>query len=76
MRLKTIILLIAISSSISCSSVPTIPRLKLPPPITYPAITAGEVSCLADNVFNKIKKRDKLKSARIETLRDIIKSTH
>lgn len=76
MRLKTIILLIAISSSISCSSTGSNPYLKLPPPITYPAVTAGEVSCLTDNVFNKIKKRDKLKSARIETLRNIIKSTH
>jgi len=76
MRLKTIILLIAISSLISCSSATTIPRLKLPPPIAYPMITAGEVSCLTDNVFNKIKKRDKLKSARIETLRNTIKSTH
>ena len=76
MRLKTITLLIAISFLISCSPIPTIPHLKLPPPITYPMISAGEVSCLTDNVFNKIKKRDKLKSARIETLRNIIKSTH
>ena len=76
MKLKMIILLTAISSSISCGSIPSAAKLTLPPEITYPMITAGEVSCLTDNVFNKVKKRDKLKSARIETLRNIIKSTH
>ena len=75
MKLKMIILLTAISFSISCSVIPQSAKLKLPPPITYPVIMAGEVSCLTDNAFNKIKKRDKLKSARIETLRNIILST-
>jgi len=76
MKLRMIKLLIASLFLISCSSVPTIPHLKLPPPITYPVVMAGEVSCLTNEAFNKIKKRDKLKSARIETLRNIIKSTH
>jgi hypothetical protein len=76
MKLRTIILLTAISSLISCSSIPTQARLKLPPEITYPVITSQEVQCLTDNTFNKIKKRDKLKSARIETLTEIIKATH
>jgi len=77
MRLKTILLLIATSFWINaCSPIPTQARLKLPPEITYPVITAQEVQCLTDEAFNKIKKRDKLKSARINTLRQIIKSTH
>jgi len=77
MRLKTIILLIVTSFWISaCGSIPTQAKLPLPPELTYPVITAQEVSCLTDNVFNKIKKRDKLKSARIETLKAIILSTH
>ena len=76
MKLRTIILLTAAIFLISCGSIPTNAVLKLPPEISYPIIAADEVSCLADNVFNKIKKRDKLKSARIKTLRNIILSTH
>ena len=73
---KTILLLIASLFLISCSSIPTTAKLKLPPEIAYPVITPDEVSCLTDSAFNKIKKRDKLKSARIETLKGIIKATH
>lgn len=76
MKLRMINLLIVSLFLISCSHIPTNAVLKLPPPITYPVITPDEVSCLTDEVFNKIKKRDKLKSARIETLTNIIKATH
>jgi len=77
MRLKTITLLIVTSFWISaCGSIPTQAKLPLPPEITYPVITAQEARCLTDNTFNKIKKRDKLKSARINTLTEIIKTTH
>lgn len=77
MRLKKIILLIVVSFWISaCSSIPSQAKLPLPPELIYPVITPDEVSCLTDNAFNKIKKRDKLKSARIETLTEIIRSTH
>jgi hypothetical protein len=76
MKLKTTILLIAALFSISCSTTPVVVALELPPKITYPSISAGDVTCLPDSVFNKIKKRDKLKSARIETLINIIKTTH
>ncbi len=76
MKLKTTTLLIASLFSINCSHIPTNAVLPLPPKISYPVITPGEASCLPDNVFNKIKKRDKLKSARIETLTNIIKTTH
>lgn len=76
MRLRMITLLIASLFLISCSHIPTTAKLPLPPKIDYPVITPNEVSCLPDNVFNKIKIRDRLKSARIETLTDIIKTTH
>ena len=76
-RLKMISLLIVATFWINaCSHIPTNAVLKLPPEIVYPVITPDEVSCLTDNVFNKIKKRDKLKSARINTLTEIIKSTN
>lgn len=76
MKLKTIILLIAPLFLISCGNIPTKAKLELPPEITYPKVSASEVSCLSDDVFNRIKMRDKLKSARIDTLKNIIKSTH
>jgi len=76
MRLKMITLLIVTSFWINaCSSIPTQAKLPLPPELVYPVITAQEVQCLTDNAFNKIKKRDKLKSARIHTLTEIINTT-
>ena len=75
-RLKMILLLIASLFLINCSHIPTNAALQLPPQITYPIIAPEEVSCLSDDVFQKIKIRDKLKSARIETLTNIIKATH
>ena len=75
-KYKMIILLIATSFLISCSHIPTNAVLKLPPELIVPSISAQEASCLPDNVFNKLKKRDKLKSARIETLKSIIRATH
>jgi len=75
-KYKLIALLIATTFLISCSTIPTNAVLKLPPKISYPVISSGEVSCLTNSAFNKIKKRDKLKSARIETLKNIIRSTH
>ena len=76
-KYKLIALLIVTTLWISgCDSIPSHAVLKLPPELIVPSISAQEVSCLPDNVFNKLKKRDKLKSARIETLISIIKSTH
>jgi len=72
----TILLIVSSFLTISCGHIPSNAILKLPPKLIIPTISASEVSCLTDNVFNKIKKRDKLKSARIQTLRNIIKSTH
>jgi len=76
MKYKTTILLIASLFLTSCGHIPTNAVLKLPPELIYPSVNPTEVSCLSGNTFNKIKKRDKLKSARIETLKNIIKATH
>ena len=76
MKFKMTILLIASLFLINCGHIPTNAVLKLPPNLIFPVITANEVSCLTDDAFNKIKKRDKLKSARIETLKNIIQATH
>lgn len=75
-KYKMIMLLIAASFLISCESIPTNPTLKLPPELIVPTISAQEVECLSDETFLKIMKRDKLKSARIETLKTVIRTTH
>ena len=69
--------MIGLSFSItSCDSIPANPTLKLPPELIVPTISAQEVECLSDKAFLKIMKRDKLKSARIETLKAVIRTTH
>jgi hypothetical protein len=75
---KTILLLTAITL-ISCGGIPAKAKLPLPPELVIPAslkVDASELSGLSDKTLNKLVKRDKLKSARIETLKNIIKSTH
>lgn len=76
MKAKLLALLMTVSFLISCSTVTTQAKLNLPPDIQYPKITLEEVECLPKSIKEKIKKRDQLKSQRIETLKNIIKSTH
>lgn len=76
MKAKLLALLMMASFSISCTSVPANVTLQIPPDIQYPKITLEEVECLPKSIKEKIKKRDRLKSQRIETLKNIIKSTH
>ena len=75
-KYKTIILLIASLFLINCSHIPTNAVLPLPPELIVPTISVQEVECLSDKTFLKIMKRDKLKSARIETLKAVIRTTH
>ena len=65
-----------VSFSISCGGISTKPNLKLPPVLIVPTVSLKDVKCLTKEVKVRIKKRDKLKSARITTLENIIKSTH
>jgi hypothetical protein len=75
-KTKLLALLMMVSFLISCSSIPSNAKLPLPPEIIYPSISLGDVSCLPKKTKEKIKKRDGMKSARIETLTNIIKKTH
>ena len=61
---------------VSCGTVYEQAKLPLPPELIVPTISKSEVMCLTDEVRDRIKKRDKLKSARILTLIGIIKTTH
>ena len=68
--------------SSSCATTPVVipVRLECPPPITLPEMNQRQVSELqyniaADTYYNLVK-REKLLKARIDTLCDIIESTH
>lgn len=76
MKVKLLVLLMMVIFLTSCSSVPAKAKLPLPPALVVPKITLDEVSCLPESVKIKIKKRDQLKSKRIITLENTIKTTH
>ena len=69
------ILLSAIILLTSCAHVTTA-KLPLPPEQTYPKIMPVELGCLSDETYIKLVKRDKMKTERIQTLREIIMSTY
>lgn len=74
--MKRLILISAIILLVSsCSTIEPV-KLPLPPPLVVPTIQPEDLSCLSDEAYDALVKRDKLKSARIQTLIDIIKSTH
>lgn len=64
----------AIISLSSCSTVTV--KLPLPPPLDVPTIQAEELACLADDTYHQLVDRDILKTERIKTLEEIIRSTH
>lgn len=84
---KTILLTLTIFLS-GCHTITVVPDpLPLPEKLVIPdslRIQEAEWACLAGNkearsacsAYSKLVKRSKLKSARIETLRGIIRSTH
>ena len=77
--LKITPLLIAITLISGCSCVNSKAKLNLPPELVIPQslkIQAEEIKGLTDKTVDKLIKRDKLKDARIDTLQNIIKSTH
>ena len=85
MKIKLLILISSLTILASCSHIPTQAKLKLPPELVIPEklrIAEHEWRCLGKEkfwecpAFQKLGKRDKLKDARIETLRNIIKATH
>lgn len=72
------ILLAAIISISSCSSIPVavVPHLECPPPLELPKITPEELAPLSDEAYEKLVIRDKLRAEREKTLCSIIESTH
>jgi len=84
MKLKYWILILSLITLNSCGSIPSGARLSDLPPLVIPEslkIQDAEWKCLANKeywkcpAFQKIGKRDNLKSERIKTLRNKIKST-
>ena len=78
LKMKLNLLTILLSATIlsSCGTVISQAKLPLPPEVVYPAISGHELQCLTDNVYKKLNTRRALCEARVETLRNIIKSTH
>lgn len=74
--MKHIIPLVSAIILSSCAGTPGKVTLPLPPEPTYPRIKASELECLSDATYEKLMVRDVMKTERIETLRNIIKSTH
>jgi len=70
-RLIGILICIALSS---CSS--HITKLPLPDELQLPKIKAAELECLATDPLNRLATRDRLQENRINTLTNIIKTTH
>jgi len=50
--------------------------LSLPSELRVPVVKAAELECVTDETFKKLKLQNELLKARIETLKNIIKSTH
>ena len=77
MKTKLLVLLPMVVFLTSCACVGTQAKLTLPPELVVPKISLGEVKGkIPDEVIERIKLRDQKKSARIETLKSIIKTTH
>ena len=76
-KLKWASLSAAIILSLSgCDTMSEKVELPLPPPLTYPSITAEELQCLSDKTYEALVVRDTMCRTRVETLEDIIRSTH
>ena len=65
-----------LSLSGCCSVVPDPVKIPVPPPITYPNISAEELACLSDKAYEALAVRDTMCRERVKTLEDIIKSTY
>jgi len=71
-----ILILLSAITLVSCGTTVAPVRLVLPPPLDYPTIESKALECLSPSAYRQMVVRDKLKTKRIETLRNIIKSTH
>lgn len=63
----------------SCASIRTVyvtEPLPIPVAPAYPVVTGAELECLSDDAYKRLQLNNKLKKDYIETLIDVIKSTH
>lgn len=74
--MRRLILVTVLILSSACTTVPTSPKLPLPPPLELRPIPRADVQCLSDSAYELIVLRDRLQAARIVTLENIIKATH
>ena len=76
--LSALIVLISISLwLLGCASQPKSdwkPVITLPPDLHVPVVTVEELQCVSDETYTKLKRQAELRKARIETLKNIIKS--
>ena len=73
--MRVLILLAAIISS-SCATTATVAVLPIPERPVLPSIPESELTCISDDAYRALVLRDKLWSGHVETLENIIRSTH
>jgi len=73
--MKKLTLLSAIILVSACTTVPVKVALKTPPPLILPKMSATELSCMSDDVYTRLVRRDTMQAERIKTLRAIIETT-
>lgn len=74
--MKILILLSVITLIASCQTIAVVPQLPLPEKPVLPAIVGDDLSCLSDEAYTALVRRDKLQDNYINTLRTIIETTH
>ena len=75
--MNKLIILSALIWISGCSTVEYKPTpLSLPPELRVPVVKPVELECVTDETYKNLKLQNKLHKARIETLKNIIKSTH
>ncbi len=75
LKIALIALIALISSSCSTTTIPVQVALQLPPELILVKIKGADLQCLTDEVYQALKLRDISLRARVDTLKDIIKST-
>ena len=75
--MRLLILLTAIILVNGCTTVKYVTTpLTMPDPIVLPKIDGAGMQCLSEATYATLVQRDRLQTARRNTLREIISSTH
>ena len=73
--MKILTLLLAITLA-SCATTATVAVLPIPERPVLPSIPESELTCISDDAYRALVLRDKLWSGHVDTLENIIRSTH